>query len=201
MTSLPPLADALHSKELLNEALSILFEPSDVLRDNVVPLLVNPTPPPKTYTELIDLTEGQLKTLPPLLQATFIAGHPRIGEVKGLSALSAKEQASVATPPAVLKRLAHLNTLYEKKFEGLVYVVFVNGRSRAEIIPLIEEKLNIGPAEEGKEDQPPVDAVVPFTVADEAWLQELDRAVADVALIAKARLRSLTNEFGAAQGL
>ena len=92
---------------------------------------------------------------------------------------------------AVLKRLEHLNGLYEAQFTGLRYVVFVNGRSRAEIVPLIEETLGIGPAEEGKEDEPPVGSIVPLDVEDEAWQHELDRAVKDVALIAKARLKGM----------
>ena len=68
------------------------------------------------------------------LKTQFIAGHPRIGEVNGLSQLSAQEQAAKATPPEVLARLAHLNTCYENHYPGLIYITFVNGRSRAQIM-------------------------------------------------------------------
>lgn len=39
------------------------------------------------------------------------------------------------------KRLAELNEEYEKTFPGLRYVVFVNGRSRDEIIANMEKRI------------------------------------------------------------
>jgi len=198
MTSLPPHASALQSKELLNQALSTLFEPSEplttILVPQLFPILQSASSPPTSYSELIDIASKQLHTLPPLSRALFIDSHPRIGEVKALSALSAKEQASVATPPNVLARLEHLNAMYETRFTGLKYVVFVDGRSRAEIVPLIEEKLGIGPSKDGQEREPPVESVVPLDVGDEEWELELERAIGDVALIAKARLKALGAE-------
>lgn len=52
-------------------------------------------------------------------KASFIHGHPRIGEQSNLSALSAAEQSKYATPPEVLERLRVLNQEYERRFEGL----------------------------------------------------------------------------------
>jgi len=101
--------------------LSTLFEDSAVLTELLEEI------------NLIDVVTHRLKTLPASEQAIFVAGHPRIGEQSGLSALSAQEQASKATPIEVLLRLELLNTEYENKYPGLRYITFVNGRSRAEV--------------------------------------------------------------------
>ncbi|KAG8893793.1 hypothetical protein FRC01_013347 [Tulasnella sp. 417] len=195
MTSLPSLESALQSKDSLDRLLSTLFEHSPILSDTLVPQLLEriaaADPKPQSHVEIIDLAADQLRAWPPLSQAAFIDSHPRIGEVTGLSALSAKEQATKATPPTVLARLAHLNALYEQRYTGLKYVVFVNGRSRAEIVPLIEETLGIGPAEEGHEAEPALESVVPLEVEDAEWQKELKRAIEDVVHIAKARLKAL----------
>ena len=64
--------------------------------------------------------------------------HPAIGARK-LSARSAAEQGDDADP-VVLTELAYLNQVYEEKF-GFRFVVFVNGRSRAELLPVLQERL------------------------------------------------------------
>ena len=69
-------------------------------------------------------------------QIAVINAHPRIGERPDkVSALSFKEQGydRDTTPPEVLRRLATLNEEYEQKF-GFRFVVFVHGRSRAELV-------------------------------------------------------------------
>ncbi|KAG8980076.1 hypothetical protein FRB94_010863 [Tulasnella sp. JGI-2019a] len=194
MSTLPPLSSVLQDKDDLNTALSILFEPSPILTDTLVPQLYtqlqSATPRPSTYADVIDLAMKQIHEWQPLPKAAFIEGHPRIGEVKGLSALSNKEQAS-PTAPTTLARLAHLNEMYERRYTGLRFVIFVNGRTRAEIVPIMESKLGIGPAEEGQELEPSTDTVLPLDASDEAWEHELERAVHDVGLIAKARLNAL----------
>jgi 2-oxo-4-hydroxy-4-carboxy-5-ureidoimidazoline decarboxylase len=65
--------------------------------------------------------------------------HPAIGQRKGLSARSAAEQGS-EDDPAVLEELARLNREYEKRF-GFRFVVFVNRRPRAQIVPILRERL------------------------------------------------------------
>ena len=66
--------------------------------------------------------------------------HPRIGEApSSLSALSRKEQAGDADPGTV-RELARLNDEYERKF-GFRFVVFVRGRSKGEIAPILAERL------------------------------------------------------------
>jgi 2-oxo-4-hydroxy-4-carboxy--5-ureidoimidazoline (OHCU) decarboxylase len=158
----------------LAQALAILFEPSEILYSKVVPKVS--LSPPTTYESLIESAIILILSLPSEDQAQFIAGHPRIGEVSNLSALSAAEQARHATPPEILKRLKELNEAYEKRYPGLVYITFVNGRTRADIVPEME-KATVGD---------------PVEVGGENWLKELKRAVEDVGKIAKSRLGKLT---------
>jgi 2-oxo-4-hydroxy-4-carboxy--5-ureidoimidazoline (OHCU) decarboxylase len=63
--------------------------------------------------------------------------HPAIGAAK-LSARSAAEQGG--GDPAVLTELAYQNQVYEEKF-GFRFVVFVNRRSKAEILDVLRERL------------------------------------------------------------
>jgi 2-oxo-4-hydroxy-4-carboxy--5-ureidoimidazoline (OHCU) decarboxylase len=72
-------------------------------------------------------------------QVEALATHPRIGAGNGLSERSAKEQGS-DDDPALLAALGRLNKSYEEKF-GFRFVVFVNGRPRAEILSLMRERL------------------------------------------------------------
>lgn len=68
-----------------------------------------------------------------------LAAHPAIGERSGLSARSATEQGT-DDDPEVLAVLAELNRAYEDRF-GFRFVVFVNGRPRREIVPVLRERL------------------------------------------------------------
>jgi len=84
-----------------------------------------------------------VKTLPEAEQIAVINAHPRIGERPDkVSALSFREQGydRDTTPPEVLRRLAVLNEEYEQKF-GFRFVVFVNGRSKEAIVPVLEARL------------------------------------------------------------
>jgi 2-oxo-4-hydroxy-4-carboxy--5-ureidoimidazoline (OHCU) decarboxylase len=65
--------------------------------------------------------------------------HPAIGQRMGLSARSAAEQGEDADP-AVLSELAYLNQVYEEKF-GFRFVVFVAGRSKLEILEVLQERI------------------------------------------------------------
>jgi 2-oxo-4-hydroxy-4-carboxy--5-ureidoimidazoline (OHCU) decarboxylase len=64
-------------------------------------------------------------------QAEALAAHPRIGE-------ASPEQRG--DEGEVLAVLAELNRAYEERF-GFRFVVFVNRRSRAEIVPVFRERL------------------------------------------------------------
>ena len=77
--------------------------------------------------------------LTPDEQREVLDAHPRIGASKGLSARSAAEQGT-DDDPEVLRELAELNHAYEERF-GFRFVVFVNRRSRREILPILRERL------------------------------------------------------------
>jgi len=64
-------------------------------------------------------------------KAEALAAHPRIGE---------RSPEQHGDDPAVLAELAELNSEYEERF-GFRFVVFVHGRSRAEIVPELRERL------------------------------------------------------------
>jgi len=64
-------------------------------------------------------------------KAEALAAHPRIGE-------PSSEQRGAE--PEVLAELAKLNRAYEDRF-GFRFVVFVNGRTRAELLPVLSERL------------------------------------------------------------
>jgi 2-oxo-4-hydroxy-4-carboxy--5-ureidoimidazoline (OHCU) decarboxylase len=64
--------------------------------------------------------------------------HPAIG-AGGLSARSAAEQGA-GDDPKTLAELERLNREYEQRF-GFRFVVFVNRRPKAEIVPVLRERL------------------------------------------------------------
>jgi 2-oxo-4-hydroxy-4-carboxy--5-ureidoimidazoline (OHCU) decarboxylase len=68
-----------------------------------------------------------------------LAAHPAIGQRSGLSRRSAAEQGQ-QDDAAVLAELAYLNQVYEEKF-GFRFVVFVAGRSKAEIADVLRERI------------------------------------------------------------
>jgi 2-oxo-4-hydroxy-4-carboxy--5-ureidoimidazoline (OHCU) decarboxylase len=189
--SLPPIEAVDESQ--LGHVLSVLLEPSPLIFDTLVPDLVNAGKRFASYTDLIDAAIAQVATWDLPLRAKFIEGHPRIGETKNLSALSAKEQGATPTvsptPPEVLARLAHLNACYERRYPGLRYITFVNGRSRAAVALEMEDVLGL--PHSLSPDQPPVGEVSPIETGTDAWRSELDRAVLDVGRIAQSRLGSI----------
>lgn len=88
-----------------------------------------------------------LAELPEEQQVEALAHHPRIGERK-LAGRSAAEQGEPAQEdPEVMAELADLNAAYEERF-GFRFVVFVNRRPRAEILPVLRERLERTRAEE-----------------------------------------------------
>jgi 2-oxo-4-hydroxy-4-carboxy--5-ureidoimidazoline (OHCU) decarboxylase len=79
-------------------------------------------------------------------QVEALATHPRIGQRVGLSERAAREQGS-DEDPALLTALLRLNKSYERKF-GFRFVVFVNGRPRAEILSVMRQRLRHSREEE-----------------------------------------------------
>lgn len=120
----------------------------------VVGLLFEPAPPLARalfksrpfadYSELIQKSGQIIKSLNQSEQIEVVNAHPRIGAPSAtLSEASKKEQADTATGKEleqVLKRLEVLNMEYETKF-GFKFLVFVNGRSRSEIVKVLETRI------------------------------------------------------------
>jgi 2-oxo-4-hydroxy-4-carboxy--5-ureidoimidazoline (OHCU) decarboxylase len=118
-----------------------------------------------TPDELAELFEGRTRFVErlalledPLGQAGAVAqalsdeekkevldAHPAIG-ANATSRRSRHEQGT-DDDPAVLGELALLNAEYEEKF-GFRFVVFVNGRPRREIVPVLRERMTRSREEE-----------------------------------------------------
>ena len=114
-------------RQLSAEELAELFEG----RTRFVELLAEREDPLEAAPEVIaELSEAE--------KLEALNAHPAIG-TKGLSARSAEEQGADADP-VVQTELAYLNQVYEEKF-GFRFVVFVNRRSKAEILQVLGERL------------------------------------------------------------
>jgi 2-oxo-4-hydroxy-4-carboxy--5-ureidoimidazoline (OHCU) decarboxylase len=115
-------------RQLSADELAELFE----ARTRLVELLAGREDPLGSADEVIaELTEAE--------QLEALAAHPAIGARGGLSPRSAAEQGADADP-AVLAELERLNRGYEERF-GFRFVVFVNGRPKTEILPVLRERL------------------------------------------------------------
>lgn len=94
-------------------------------------------------------------------------------------------------------RLAHLNQLYCKVYPGLRYITFVNGRTRAQIIPEFESILGLPHSSVGKDEPkiPPLNSAEADRMVKTSemveWRKECDRGLQDVWLIGRARLKGL----------
>ena len=134
-----------------------------------------------TVDELAELFEGRTRLVEqlaeredPLGSAREVIGqlserdklealnaHPAIGAAR-LSPRSATEQGG-DSDPVILTELAYLNQVYEEKF-GFRFVVFVNRRSKAEILGVLRERL-----ERTREEE--LDAAVEelVAIAEDRW--------------------------------
>jgi 2-oxo-4-hydroxy-4-carboxy--5-ureidoimidazoline (OHCU) decarboxylase len=95
--------------------------------------------------ELLALREHPLDAAPEVIAGLSEAeklqalnAHPAIGS-RDLSERSAEEQGADADP-VILTELAYLNQVYEEKF-GFRFVVFVNRRTKAEIVEVLRGRL------------------------------------------------------------
>lgn len=76
-----------------------------------------------------------------------LAGHPRIGERSGSAASTREQDGVLSSQDAVLAALAEGNRAYEERF-GHVYLVCASGRSGAELLDILKERLANDPATE-----------------------------------------------------
>lgn len=129
------------------DIVNILFETAEPLSQSLLA-----SRPYDSYTHLIDNAQNCIKKISLQEKIQVVNAHPRIGApVQTLSALSLKEQGNHKQGQKelddIMKELNLLNDEYERTF-GFKFVVFVNGRSRKEIIPIIKERLNNSPEAE-----------------------------------------------------
>src|SRR5262245_6614072 len=107
-------------------------------------------------------------------QIELIDAHPRLGAPPAsVSALSHREQGYDRDTTAAIEELERLNAAYESRF-GFRFCVFVNGRSRPALVPVLEAAL---------------------TADRDA---EIRRALVDVVAIARDRASKVEAEAGAA---
>ncbi|KAI8379805.1 Oxo-4-hydroxy-4-carboxy-5-ureidoimidazoline decarboxylase [Radiomyces spectabilis] len=174
MTTVPSIEKLnQETPEKFLEAVNTLFETAPPLADRLLAAR-----PFDSYEQLIDTAEkiclGDELTQQEKLDV--INAHPRIGENKAnLSAMSLKEQGYDKRQGEVSEedqkvnaRLAELNKEYEAKY-GFKFVVFVAGRPRSEIIPVIEQRIASNNPE-----------------------QEMKTGITDMMLIARDRLKKAT---------
>lgn len=91
--------------------------------------------------ELVARARALIATLSDAEKVGVLNTHPPIGATVGLSPRSASEQRTDdQADPLVLAELARLNATYEAAF-GFRFVVFVDRRSRAAIIPVFRQRL------------------------------------------------------------
>jgi 2-oxo-4-hydroxy-4-carboxy-5-ureidoimidazoline decarboxylase len=120
-----------------------------------------------TWAELFRESLDIARNAPPEVQAELLDAHPRIGAPPAsVSAMSFREQGYDQEQQDAIEALGPLNDAYEQRF-GFRYVVFVAGRSRSDIVPLLRGALEADPEEERA------------------------RGLADVVAIARARARDL----------
>ena len=122
-------------RQLTVDELSELFEGRTLLVERLAEL-----------ESPLEQADGVLTALDETQKVEALAAHPAIGRRSGLSARSADEQGTDADP-VVLSDLAYLNQVYEEKF-GFRFVVFVNGRPKAEILEVLRARIANTRAEE-----------------------------------------------------
>jgi len=122
------------------DELETLFEGAPRFVDRLVELDA------PTWVELFDQAEWIALTMPQEEQLELLDAHPRIGaDPTAVSALSYQEQGYDRNKGTVelQHRLDRLNDEYEAR-HGFRFVVFVNGRSRAEIADVLEQRVGAG---------------------------------------------------------
>jgi len=112
--------------------------------------------------------DGIAATMPEAEQIELIDAHPRLGAPPAtVSAASFREQGYDRETTSAIAELDRLNAEYEQRF-GFRFCVFVNGRSRPALVPVLEAALD----------------------ADRD--AEIERAVHDVVAIARDRFTKAT---------
>jgi len=130
--------------------LDALFEPSTALHTLSLDLLNTKTFP--SYNDLIASVGVQLTDLSESPSSSdvewldkILGAHPRLGSKKVESKQSEQEQAQLNSGGNdEAQKLKALNDEYEAAFPGLIYIVFVNGRGREEIMASMRQRIDRG---------------------------------------------------------
>ena len=95
-----------------------------------------------TWDGLFAAAERVALAAPDAVQVELLAAHPRIGAPPmTVSSLSYREQGYDREQQDAIAALGPLNDAYEARF-GFRYVIFVAGRPRSAIVPLLEQALD-----------------------------------------------------------
>jgi 2-oxo-4-hydroxy-4-carboxy-5-ureidoimidazoline decarboxylase len=76
-----------------------------------------------------------------------MAGHPRIGAARGLSAQSRQEQSGVGSDAGTIRTLRDANAAYETRF-GHVFLICATGRGPDDILAELRRRMTNDPATE-----------------------------------------------------
>lgn len=136
VATLPPIeeVDRLDTADLAG-TLSRLFEPAPPLFERLARRR-----PFRSYERLLALAREEIARMSEPERAALLAAHPRIGARREtLSEASRREQGDPASAE-VDRELERLNDEYERRF-GFRFVVFVRGRSRAEVLEVLRRRL------------------------------------------------------------
>jgi 2-oxo-4-hydroxy-4-carboxy--5-ureidoimidazoline (OHCU) decarboxylase len=124
--------------ERSRESFATLFEGAPRFVDRLSAL------PADSWEDLFTQAEWTALTMPEDEQIELLNAHPRIGATPAsVSALSYREQGydKDAGTTELQARLDTLNDEYERR-NGFRFVIFVNGRSRAEIADIMERHID-----------------------------------------------------------
>jgi OHCU decarboxylase len=170
MRGLPPIHSLnAHDDASFVESLSVLFERAPAFLQRLADAR-----PYSSYGQLLDRAEDIAAEMPEREQIALIDSHPRIGAPAAtVSAQSYREQGYGRDSDAseLQAELDRLNAQYERRF-GFRFVIFVAGRPRSALVPIMRERL------------------------DSDRETEKDRALRDVIAIARDRAAGLATEEG-----
>ncbi|HEV8656127.1 MAG TPA: 2-oxo-4-hydroxy-4-carboxy-5-ureidoimidazoline decarboxylase [Candidatus Limnocylindria bacterium] len=93
-----------------------------------------------TPRSIIAKARGALERMTEPQRVAVLDAHPRIGADPASLSLDSRREQGDAADAATLRELAALNDAYEEKF-GFRFVVFVAGRSKREVVPLLRARL------------------------------------------------------------
>lgn len=123
--------------ERLAAAMRPLWEDAGPLAERLVGVEV------ASWDEHIERAAAAIAAMDDQTRAALLRAHPRIGtppaELARRSATSLAEQGRAGEDPAAIARLAVLNDAYEARF-GFPFVEWVKGRSRADMIEVLEAR-------------------------------------------------------------